>query len=92
MTITAIARRDTPQAAMKAKFEQCGLPYKQIEVYGAQIVVTAWSRKAAERWADLIAKFATVRGVIESIDYNAENTNTVMLPSSHKVWRVFARC
>ena len=32
-----------------------------------------------------------VRGVVESMDYNAKNTNTVMLPDAHRVWRVFGR-
>ncbi len=81
----------TIQQQLRDAMAKSGIAHKEIEVYGSQIVVTAWSRDAAVKWADLIAKFATIRGVIESMDYNAENRNTVMLPSAHKVWRVFAR-
>lgn len=80
----------TPQHALLEKLKQAGIPYKEIEVYGSQIVVTVLSRDTANKWATLLVKFSKVRGITESMDYNKENKNTVMLPSAHKVWRVFA--
>lgn len=83
--------QETTQDKIKAALLKTGLPVKEIEVYGRQIVVTAWSLDAANNWAAVIAKFATLRGVVASMDYNEKNTNTVMIPSAHKVWRVFGR-
>lgn len=81
----------TTQQKIKAALLKTGLPVKEIEVYGSQIVITAWSVDAANQWAAVVVKFATLRGVIASMDYTEKNTNTVMLPSAHNVWRVFGR-
>ncbi len=81
---------ETPQQRMKAKLESCGIPAKRVDVYGSQIMITAWSRGAAEKWASLLSRFAKVSRVIESMDYAKENKNTVLLPSAVKVWRVGA--
>lgn len=81
----------TPQQQIKATLEKSGIPFKEVEVYGSQIVITAWSVDAANKWAGLVSKFATMRGITESLDYNQENKNTCLLPSAHKVWRVFGR-
>lgn len=78
----------TVQAAIKATLEKAGIPAKEVKVYGSQIMIVCWSRDAADKWAVLIAKFAKVRGVVESIDYNEVNRNTVLRPTSHKVWLV----
>ena len=83
--------QQTTQHKIKAALLKTGLPVKEIEVYGSQIVITAWSVDAANNWASVVARFATLRGVIASMDYDEKNTNTVMLPSCHKVWRVFGR-
>lgn len=66
-----------------------GIPAKEVKVYGSQIMVTAFSRAAAEKWAHLIGKFATFKSMVESMDYCKENKNTVMIPSAIKVWRVW---
>jgi hypothetical protein len=58
----------TPQAQMKAKLAQAGIAYKEISCYGRQIVVTSWSRDAADSWAQLLGQFAKVRAVIEALD------------------------
>lgn len=81
----------TPQEAMAAKLAETGIPSKEIRCYGEQIVITAWSRDAASRWADLLAKFATVRGIVRSRDDARVNRNTTLKPSTVEVWRVFAR-
>jgi hypothetical protein len=80
----------TIQQQIKAKLAETGLPHKEIQVYGSQIVITAWSRDAAAKWGAVIAKFAKIKGIIEAIDYDKKNTNTVLRPSTHNVWRVFA--
>ena len=54
----------TPQQRMKAELAKSGIPYKRIEVYGAQIVITAWSEDAARKWWSLINHFATMRGSV----------------------------
>ena len=79
------------QEAMKAKLESSGLPFKEIKVYGSQIVVTAWSREAALKWASFIAKFATVFCGITAIDECRQNDKLIGNPSVVEVFRVFAR-
>lgn len=80
----------TPQQKMQAKLESCGLPYKEIKVYGSQIMVMAWSRTAALRWHSLLFKICTtVRPPGESRDYNKVNKGTCLLPTIHKVWCVW---
>ena len=77
---------------MQATLEGAGLPYKRVHVYGSQIVVTAWSRDAAIRWAGLLSKFATVkRTALESRDYNEKNEGTNLRPTTHVVWLTYAR-
>jgi hypothetical protein len=78
------------QTEIKAKLEASGIPHKEIRVYGRQIVVTSWSHDAAMKWADLLSKFAKVRGVIKAIDYTKENHKTVLNPSTVNVFRTFA--
>ena len=79
----------SPQERITALLKETGIPSKCIQVYGSQIVITAWSLNAANQWATVIAKIATLRRVMESTDDNVVNMNTVMLPSFHKVWRVY---
>lgn len=80
----------TIQQRMQAKLESVGLPYKRIHYNGSQIVVTSWSLETAEKWASVLAKFATFKGVVESLDYNEVNRITAMKPTTHKVWRTYA--
>jgi hypothetical protein len=85
------ARRHSLQAQLEATLRKSGIPADNIHCYGSQIVITTRGRETAERWFSLIGTFATPLRIIESIDYNKVNTNTVMHPSSHKVWRVYGR-
>lgn len=80
----------TLQQRMQAKLESVGLPYKRIHCYGSQIVVTSWSWEAADKWRVVLAEFATYKGLLESMDYNEVNRNSVMRPTTHKVWRTYA--
>lgn len=80
----------TVQLKLKATLENAGIPYKEINCYGRQIVITSRSSKAANKWAVLLAKFATVRGVVKASDEAKENKKTVLNPSVVKVWRTFA--
>lgn len=82
---------ETPQQRMKALLAKVGVPFKEIECYGSQIVITAWSRDAAEKWAGVLARFATYRGTVQSVDYNKINRGTVLRRTAHDVWRVYAR-
>jgi len=80
----------TPQQEIKAVLERAGLPYKTIEVYGSQIVVTCRSLDAADKWKNLLSKFATFRGLSHSVDYAKENKGTCLNPTTIEVWRAFA--
>lgn len=82
----------TPQEKMQKKLEQSGIPAKRIHVYGSQIVITAWGEEAAEQWRSLLTRCGfKVRGIIKSREHNIENKNTVLIPSSHFVYRIGAR-
>ena len=80
----------TIQQRMRAKLEQAGLPFKAVEVYGRQIVVTAWSHKSALQWNELLGMFCTVRRIVKTADEAKENKGTVLLTTMIPVWRVFA--
>lgn len=80
----------TIQGKMKALLEKLPIPSKEISVYGSQIVITSFSRDAAEKWAITLSEFSMVRAVVESRDDAKENKNTTLLPSTVKVWRTFA--
>ena len=76
---------------MRATLEKTGLPYKEIQVYGSQIVITSHCRDTAERWAMLLARFATVkRAARECLDDAKENKGTCLRPTKVKVWRTWA--
>lgn len=42
---------------MAETLAKSGLPSKEIRCYGRQIVITSWSRDAAEKWAALLSTF-----------------------------------
>lgn len=78
------------QNQMKAKLAQAGIPFRAIECYGSQIVITSACHDTANKWALLLGKFAKVRGVIRSVDYATENKGSCLNPSVVDVWRTFA--
>ena len=85
----------TPQQRMKAQLEAVGLPFKTINCYGSQIVVTAWSRDAAVKWHSLLSRLGKVRGPVESMDrtkdasaYYKANPGLVKANFFHPVWIV----
>ena len=80
----------TLQTRMKASLESTGLPFKEIQVYGRQIVVTSHCRDTADKWASLLGQFAKVRGTTKSLDYAKENKGTCLLPTVVQVYRTFA--
>lgn len=81
----------SPQDQLKTKLTSLGLPYKDIEVYGGQVVVTSWSAEAARKWAAILSRFATVRGITRSMDECKDNRNTCLRPSKVEVYRTFAK-
>lgn len=80
----------TPQEQIQETLAKSGIPAKEIRCYGSQIMITAWSQDAATKWAMLLAKFSTVKNTVRTVDYCKENKNTVMMPSTVEVWRVWA--
>ena len=79
---------ETPQQRMKAKLEGLGLPYKEIKVYGSQVMITVWSETAAKKWHSVICRFTNSKRPVKSIDYNKENRGTCLLPTRHEVWLI----
>ena len=89
----------TPQERIRELLEKSGIPAKEIHVFGSQILITCYGRPAAERFAILLGKFATVRGIVESVDdvkdkhaAYARLNNPGLVKSSfvQRVWRVGA--
>lgn len=79
----------TAQEQMKAKLQGLGLPSRNIDVYGSQIVVTCASSDAAVRWASVLGKFAKVRkAAAEGLDETKESTPVAK--QYVKVWRTWA--
>jgi hypothetical protein len=87
----------TLQQRMKAMLEKSGIPFKKIDCYGSQIVITAWSEDAARKWAVLLGQFATFRGITHGMDKTQDdsairkaNPGLVKANFFHDVWHVFA--
>lgn len=76
------------QQQMKATLAKSGIAFKRIDVYGSQIMVTAWSEDAAKKWSSLLANFSTVNAVYKTRDEN--RADGAVNPRSHRVWRVSA--
>ena len=79
----------TIQETMRDKLLQAGIPAKEIKCYGSQIMVTAFSLDAAQRWQGLLSQFCSKVRSGKSFDYLKENKNTVLRPSRMDVWRVW---
>lgn len=80
----------TTQEQMEALLRRCGVPSKRVHCYGSQVMVTCWSREAAEKFHGLLWRFcAKVRGPWEAQDTNQENRGTCLCPTTHVVWRVW---
>lgn len=76
---------------LESKLRAVDIPAKEIKCYGSQIMITCRGEESAKRFASLLGDFCTkVRGPVESIDRNKENTKSTLIPSVHKVWRVSA--
>lgn len=78
------------QQTMKATLEKAGLPFKAIQCYGNQIVVTSHCSDTANKWASLLAKFATVRAVVKSLDEAVVQRGTCLNRTYVNVYRTFA--
>lgn len=80
----------TAQSKVKALLEKTGIAAREIQVFGSQILITCASQEAAQKFAGVIANFARVRSVFESLDYAKANQVGQMSPTMIKVWRVSA--
>lgn len=79
----------TAQEQMKSKLQGLGIPARNIDVYGSQIVVTCASADAATKWAFVLGKFAKVRkAAVEALDETKESTPVTK--QYVKVWRTWA--
>ena len=82
----------TPSQKLQVKMESLSLPRKSIRVIGASVIVTCHSPAAAEKWALLMTRFMTVRGIRETWEYASVNTQSNLCASKVKVWNVSGRC
>lgn len=81
----------TIQQKMQVALSKSGIPAKEIKVYGSQIMITAWSLDAAQKWTSLLQKLNPSKlRTGEGIDYAKENKGTNLLPTTIKVYRVWA--
>lgn len=76
---------------LKTALVRTGVPHKQIDCYGRQIVVTSESVDTANKWASVLAAFANVHAVIESRDEASTQRGTCMNRTYVRVWRTYAR-
>lgn len=75
---------------MRSILDEGSIPYKEVNVFGARGIVTCWSLEAANRLV-LMLKAATfnVRGPVESVDYNKDQSKRTTLQRARiRVWRV----
>ena len=86
MTKTAMTHAEK----MQAKLAELPLPSKEIRCYGRQIVITSHCRDTAEKWAHVLSRFSTVRGIVKALDDAKENKGTCLRPTKVTVWRTFA--
>lgn len=77
--------------AIESLLRIAGIPVKEVSAYGRQIVVTSQCRNTADRVWFLFGKTKAyrLRGIVECIDYAKENKNTVLSPSTVKVFRTY---
>jgi hypothetical protein len=81
----------TMQERIKDLLEKSGLPFHEIKCYGQQITVECIGRESCEKWAALLGKFATVRGMVQSIAYAKDQSKrTTFGPKTFPIWRVYA--
>lgn len=80
----------TVQQRIKSVLERSGLPYRKIDVYGSQIVVTTTCEASAKKWGSLIRKFAKLRGIVKSVDdVPTSKRRFKVLHPVITVWRTF---
>ena len=77
------------QEKMKAALDQIKIPSYEIKVYGSRFTVECLSMKAATSWAALVAKFATVQAIKESL-VEAKGSHSANEPAFIRVYRVYA--
>jgi hypothetical protein len=76
---------------MKETLEGAEIPFKKVECYGSQIVITAWSQEAANKWATLLGTFSEVRGQTRGLDEKFDaKPGTPPSQKYTQVFRVFA--
>jgi hypothetical protein len=80
----------TAQELLKAKLESINLPHREIRCYGSQITVECMSNDACLKWADIISKFATIKGIIKTDAYAKKNKKMSVNLSVVEVYRLYA--
>jgi len=77
--------------AIDNRLRKLDIPSKEIKVYGsinARIVITCKSLSTAKQWSMTLNKFCSKVQTVESIDYLKVNKNTVLRPSTERVFKV----
>lgn len=80
----------TPHQKFEAKLAETGIPHKEINCYGSQVMITTGGEDSARQWASVLANFAKVNNVWESIDQTKATAKEIADRKYVKVWRVWA--
>jgi hypothetical protein len=83
---------ESASAKLSAILRAGGIPHKRADAFGSHAIVTTFGRDSAERAGRALqaAGFA-VQGPKECCEENDENRGTVLRPTMHRVWRVWAK-
>jgi len=75
---------------MEDKLKTVGLPFETLHVIGTTICITTKGLETSDKWVNLLhPRVAQFIKRNEDYEHNKVNTNTCLLPSSHKVYKVF---
>lgn len=73
---------------MKDLLSKLEIPHKEIRVFGSQIMITCFSVTAAEKFAETINKFATVRSIASGKDETKDLHGNYTYSDVIRLWAV----
>ncbi len=83
-----VSAMKSAQSVLKAHLERSGIAYKSVEVYGRQVVVTAFSADASAKWHQLLNHICAKVRVVETVESARENMGTNLKPTMVKAWLI----
>lgn len=79
----------TTQEKLSDTLYKTGIPAKEIKCYGSQIMITAWSLDAANKWVGVLQAIGKVRKPVKSTEQSKVNLDSRRSASYHEVWLVW---